>query len=173
MLTNQQAQFQVTLQNQQPDLRRTMLEEIRQIRAELRPSSTERTSSIPTFGSTPSTSSLSATPAPSLFLRVHSGSAPQLSQAQKLLQFHSSAHTYKQKHKLLHLRFTYSIPDITRRSLKGPGTRGIAFQSSRNTRPPSLCLSSSSSFFFQWQSWTIHGAHVVEPFAAIGLVQFE
>ncbi|KAM2062982.1 hypothetical protein ACFX16_026592 [Malus domestica] len=34
-------------------------------------------------------------------------------------------------------------------------------------------LSSSSSLFFQWKSWTIHGAHVVEPFATAGLVQFE
>ncbi|XP_050115367.1 uncharacterized protein LOC126593363 isoform X2 [Malus sylvestris] len=87
-----------------------MLEGIRQIRAEPRPSSTERTS-IPTFGSTPSTSSLSATPAPSLFLRVRSGSVSQLFQAQKILEFHSSAHTYKLKHILLHLRFTYSIPE--------------------------------------------------------------
>ncbi|TQE01045.1 hypothetical protein C1H46_013322 [Malus baccata] len=113
MLTNQQAQFQATLQNQQPNLRRTMLEGIRQIRAEPRPSSTERTSSIPTFGSTPSTSSLSSPPAPSLFLQVRLGSAPQLFQAQKILQFHSSAHTYKLKHILLHLRFTYSIPGIS------------------------------------------------------------
>ncbi|TQD86719.1 hypothetical protein C1H46_027742 [Malus baccata] len=141
MLTNQQAQFHATLQNQRPDLRRTMLEEIRRIRAEPRQPSTERTSSIPTFGSTPSTSSPSATPAPALSSRVRSGSAPKHKNFSGFII--QLIHTNK------------NINPFICNSL-------IPFQ-----------LSSSSSFFFQWQSWTIHGAHVVEPFAATGLVQFE
>ncbi|RXH88971.1 hypothetical protein DVH24_000570 [Malus domestica] len=43
VLTNQQAQFQATPQNQQSDLRRTMLEEIHQIQVKTRPLSTKRT----------------------------------------------------------------------------------------------------------------------------------